>query len=180
MAVFVGLLRGINVGGKHKLPMATLTSMFEAAGARNVETYIQSGNVVFEAAARARASIAAAVAEHVEQALGFSAPVVVRDAAALARVVAENPFVEVTDPKLVHVMFFDRKPSRSAVAAFEPPITRGEVVELRADLLYLHHPQGSARSKISVALVDRQLGIRSTARNWRTTLELHARTQKRG
>lgn len=177
MAKFVALLRGINVGGKHKLPMAELRDAFELAGATTVETYIQSGNVVFESPAREGPRIAHAVSEWVASDKGFPAPIVLRSASAWATVIAGNPFVAeaAENPKRVHVALLDRAPTKAARSNFDPDCRFGERWTLAKDALYVDYAGGLARSKLSVAYIDRVLGCIATGRNWRTMLALRDR-----
>ncbi len=179
MAKYVGLMRGINVGGKHKLPMATLRAVFERAGASAVQTYIQSGNIVFEAPAKRSRAIADDVSAAIEADLGFSAPVVLRSAAAWAKLIETNPFSEeaAADPKRVHVMLLDRAPSKAARASFEPDCRLAERWVLAKDAVFVDYPGGSARSKVGVSYVDRVLGCTATARNWRTIEALDERVR---
>ncbi|MEM6291682.1 MAG: DUF1697 domain-containing protein [Myxococcota bacterium] len=176
MATFIALLRGINVGGNHKLPMAALREQFTTAGATAVRTYIQSGNVVFEAPARRGPTLCRTVSAALEDAFGFPAPIVVRTAADWAALRAENPFAAeaAADPKMVHAMLLDRAPTASARAAFELDCRFGERVHLAKDALYVHYPKGSARSKVTTRTVDAALGRISTGRNWRTVETLSA------
>jgi len=177
MARFVALLRGINVGGKHKLPMADLRALFTDAGAHAVETYIQSGNVVFEASAREGPKLAATVAANIEASMGFRAPIVVRTAKAWQALVDGNPFADEAeaDPKRVHAAVLDRKPAAAARKAFDPDCRLGERWILDGGTLYIDFAGGVARSKVTVAYIDRVLGCIATGRNWRTVLALHER-----
>lgn len=179
MARFVALLRGINVGGKHKLPMAELRAHFEGAGAQAVQTYIQSGNVVFEAAARQGPKLGAAVANTLAADKGFAVPVLVRSAAAWQGVLEGNPYADEAeaDPKTVHAMLLSAAPTKAARAAFDPDCRLGERWTLGKDVLYLHAPGGTARSKVTTAYVDRVLGCIATARNWRTMRALQAKLE---
>ncbi len=174
MARFVALLRGINVGGKHPLPMADLRTHFEEAGATAVETYIQSGNVVFEAAARQGVKLGQSVAQAIEASTGFSVPIVVRTAEAWNALVEGNPFAKeaAKDPKRVHAMLLDRPTTKAARAKFEPNCFLGERFELAKDTLYVDYPNGSARSKLGVTYSDRVLSCTTTGRNWRTVVAL--------
>lgn len=174
-ATHIALLRGINVGGKHKLPMKLLAATFEAHGAREVKTYIQSGNVVFGASARAAKGLARGVSETLEAELGFAVPIVTRSAAQWSELVANNPFVdEASDPKQLHLALLDRKPSAAAVARLDPERSPGDRYVLRNDALYLFCPRGVARTKLTCAYFDRTLECVSTMRNWRTTQKLLA------
>jgi len=169
----VALLRGINVGGKNRLRMADLVALLEEAGARDARTHLQSGNAVF-AASRALAErlprrLSAALArEH-----GLTVPVVLRSARELAAVAAHNPFLdEGADPSTLAVAFLAERPARSALAALDPERSPGDRLVARGRELYLHFPNGAARSKLTNAYLDRTLGTTSTVRNWRTVRAL--------
>ncbi len=117
----VALLRGINVGGKRKLPMADLIRIFEDAGGAEVRTYIQSGNVVFEAPASRAARIVRDAAKGIEEHFGFETTIVVRTAPEMARIIAANPLLKKgTDEKSLHVGSLDRAPGAGAVAKLDP------------------------------------------------------------
>ena len=122
----VALLRGINVGGHNRVPMADLREMFGAAGASEVLTYIQSGNVVFDAPAKRVGAIVRQVRAAIAEQLGLEIPLVVRSAAAIAKIAHTHPFAgRVDDPKFLMVAFLDAKPSAAKVAALDPqPLAR--------------------------------------------------------
>ncbi len=171
----VALLRGINVGGHNRLAMAALRELFEAAGAREVATYIQSGNVVFGAPSKQAGTIAAQVGEALVGELGRPIPIVVRSAAAWAKIAAAHPFADaVPEAKLRMVAVCDRKPSAAKVAALDPERSPGDLLEVRGAEVYLAFPRGSARSKLDPAWLDRSLGVTSTWRNWPTVAKLAA------
>jgi uncharacterized protein (DUF1697 family) len=172
----VALLRGINVGGHHKLPMATLRQLFVDAGASEVETYIQSGNVVFAAPAKLAAGLAARVEAAILAELGFTAPIVLRSGPALAKLAAAHPFADrVSEDKLLMVGFCERKPSKAKLASFDPATrSPGDFAEVRGSEVFLAYPDGSARSKLDSAWLDRSLGVMVTTRNWRTVAKLAA------
>lgn len=173
MPQHIALLRGINVGGHHKLPMKDLRRLFEAAGARSVRTYIQSGNVVFEAPTARAQGITEEVQARIQEELGFEAPIVHRTEAELARVQDSWPFdIEGLDPKLLHVGFLADKPRPAKVAALDPDRSPPDVFVVKDKQVYLHFPNGSARSRLSNAWFDAQLGTLSTMRNWRTVQQL--------
>ncbi len=167
----VALLRGINVGGKNKLAMKDLVALFEAAGARDVRTHIQSGNVIFTASAAA----ARRAAKQVEAALarrGLRSPVVLRSAAELAAAVANNPLARDADPASLHVAFLSKKPKAAAVAKLDPLRSPPDRFVVRGRDIYLCCPNGVARSKLTNDYFDRSLGVVSTLRNWRTLSKL--------
>jgi len=170
-AVHVALLRGINLGGR-QVSMKELAELFAAARCREVRTYIQSGNVVFETAADP-----AAVAARVEKALaarfGFEVAVVTRSAAELAKVAGGNPYLgEGVDARALHVAFLAEAPGAARVAALDPQRSPPDRFTVRGREIYLCFPNGVARSKLTNAYFDGKLGTTSTVRNWRTVLTL--------
>jgi len=169
----VALLRGINVGGKHVLPMKDLAALFTKAGCGDVVTYIQSGNVVFAAADALAARIPSLVATAIERRFGFASPVVVRSARELAAVIEKNPFLRPgADLDRLHVAFLADAPSRERAAALDPKRSPGDAFTLRGRDLYLHLPNGVGRTKPTNDYLDRTLATVSTLRNWRTVTKL--------
>ncbi len=169
----VTLLRGINVGGANRLPMRDLAAALEGLGAREVRTYLQSGNAVFLHAVRDAPRLAAEIGAAIEAARGFLPKVLVRDAADLERAIAENPFpAAAADPKGLHVFFLDAAPVRPDLEALARLRKETERFLLAGDLLYLHAPDGFGRSRLAAG-AEAALGVPATARNWRTVRELH-------
>lgn len=169
----VALLRGINVGGKNKLPMTVLAELFAVEGATAVTTFIQSGNVVFDAPARLAAAIGARIERRLDEQLSLRVPVVMRSAAELADAAARNPFLTAgADADALHVMFLAARPTAAQVRALDPARSPGDEFALVGRDLYLRLPNGMARTKLTNAYFDRALATVSTARNWRTVLKL--------
>jgi uncharacterized protein (DUF1697 family) len=164
---YVGLLRGVNVGGKNKVPMAALRAVVESLGHTEVSTFIQSGNVVFTTAGSIEPkSLAVAIARQ----LGIDIAVVLRTRRELERVVAANPFTRV-DPSKLHVGFMLQKPSTAVAAKLDAERFRPDEFAVRGRELYLHLPNGMGRSKLP-GYLDRQLNIPTTVRNWNTVTKL--------
>jgi uncharacterized protein (DUF1697 family) len=167
----VALLRGINVGGKNLLPMKALAEIFEAAGCVDVKTYIQSGNVVFRCAGRQ--DVEAAVRAEIAARFGLKVPVVVRSAAEVARCVAGNPFVKAgIDPAWLHVMFLEDEPSAELIAGLDAGRSLPDEFAVNGREVYLHLPNGAAKTKLTNAYFDARLKTVGTQRNWRTVLTL--------
>jgi uncharacterized protein (DUF1697 family) len=178
VGTFVALLRGINVGGNRIIKMADLRDMFAAAGARDVETYIQSGNVVFGHAARSTAKLAADLERQLAADAGFPVSVVLRTAAELAGVVAANPFGK-ADVELLHVSFLATALPADALAAVDAKAFAPERYAVAAREVYLHLPGGMGRSKLVGAVMKVKAMAPATARNWRTVLTLNEMAGKR-
>ena len=171
---YVALLRGINVGGRHKLLMRELAAMFVEAGCEDVRTYIQSGNVAFRADPSLADGLSARIATAIVASHGYQIPVVIRTAADLARVVRGNPFLaDGADPTKLYVGFLASAPDPARVARLDPDRSPADAFEVRGDEVYLHFPNGVARSKLTNDYLDRTLGTVSTIRNWRTVCKLH-------
>ncbi len=174
----VALLRGINVGGKNLLPMKELVALCEEAGAAEVSTYIQSGNVVFTASKDVAARLPATLAAAIARTRGLAVPVVVREGSELARVVASNPFAGDGNEDAWHVMFLADAPAADRVAALDPARSPTDRFAVVGSEVFLHCPEGLARTKLTNAWFDARLGTTSTCRNWRTVLTLVAMTQR--
>ncbi len=170
---YVALMRGINVGGKNKLAMKDLVAIFEDAGGRDVVTYIQSGNVVFRATDAQAARVPARVAKVIASRFGYETPVVLRSASEVAAVAAKNPFLRAgAPPEALHVMFLADAPPAAAVASLDPSRSPPDAFEVRGREIFLHCPNGVGRTKLTNAWFDAKLRTVSTARNWKTVLEL--------
>lgn len=174
----VALLRGINLGGR-QLPMKDLVAMFERAGCVKVRSYIQSGNVVFEAPEKVAAGISAVVEKAIRNRFKYDAPVVVRSASELATVARKNPFLaDGTDPKSLHVAFLASVPPTASVRGLDPKRSPGDEFIVNGRDVYLRLPNGVAKSKLTNAWFDSKLGTTSTIRNWATVLKLLEMTRE--
>ena len=171
--VHVALLRGINVGGKNKLPMKELAAMFADVGAGDVQTYIQSGNVAFRAQAALAELLPAAVTSAIAKLFGFEVPVVMRTAEELRKVATGNPFLLAgADESALHVAFLMKKPGPAEISALDPGRFPPDELELHGREIYLRCPSGIARTRLTTAYFDSKLGTTSTVRNWRTVLKM--------
>jgi uncharacterized protein (DUF1697 family) len=169
---YAALIRGVNVGGRAKLPMPTLTSSLTGLGFEDVVTYIQSGNAIFRASGGA-AKVAAAVERRILDDTGLRVTVMVRTHAQLARLVDRNPFLaDEQEPRHLHVLFLDGTPTRPAVARLDPERSPPDRFHVDGPHVYLHHPNGLGRSRLSADYFEKTLGVRATARNWNTVLKL--------
>lgn len=172
MPTWIALLRGINVGGKNKLPMAELKATLEALGGTGVQTYIQSGNVVFQSSQRSAGRLQAAIGEAIEASHGFRPQVLALTADQLDAAIDGNPYPEAAaEPKTLHAYFLASKPKSpdtERLARLQTPTERCRLVDR---VFYLHTPDGFGRSKLAAG-VERLLGVEATARNWRTVLKL--------
>ncbi len=167
LTAFVALMRGVNVGGANRLAMSDVRALFAALGASRVETYNQSGNVVF-AAPEAEGSRIAAEAQS-----RLRTPVALVDGRALPAVVAANPFVARGEsPNRLHVAFFSCEPEPARLAGLDRERSPPDEFFAGPGCLYLCLRNGVARSKLTNAWLDCSLGVVATLRNWATTTKL--------
>ena len=169
----VALLRGINVGGRNKLPMKELAAMFADVGCSDVRTYIQSGNVVFQLGPATGEDVPALISESILSRFGYQVPVVTRTAVELREVVEANPFVQAgAEADKLHVMFLAGVPDAGDVQGLAPDRSPGDEFAVLGREVYLHCPNGFASTKLTNAYFESKLSTTSTTRNWRTVLRL--------
>ncbi len=169
MARMVALLRGINVGGHRKVPMADLRALAGELGFRDEMTWIQSGNLVFGSPLGPDAA-AAKLARGIEERFGFPVDLVVRTGEQWKKLAAGNPLPDesASAPDRVMLLLSREPPLPGAAAALRERARDGERIEAAAGALWIHHPGGAGKSRLSPALVDRLVGSPTTARNWTT------------
>lgn len=170
MKTYVALFRGINVGGRGKLPMKELVTILEASGFTSVETYIQSGNAVFRSGSAVTSKVVGGIVSRIRESRGFAPVVMIVEAADLARAIARNPF-KAAEGNVLHLFFLERKPEAPDLEGLAKLKTNSEEFKLDGSVFYLHTPDGLGRSKLA-ANVERRLGVAATGRNWNTVNKL--------
>lgn len=172
MNTIIALLRGINVGGHGKLPMKELKALLEGMGLADVQTYIQSGNVVFQSGRTDLPALAEEISAAIGQSHGFAPQVMLLGLAELVTAVSNNPYPATDEQhKALHFYFLASAPPDPDLAMLEALKADTEQFTLIDAVFYLHAPDGIGRSKLAVK-VERALGVAATARNWRTVSTL--------
>jgi uncharacterized protein (DUF1697 family) len=168
MTTFVALFRGINVGGKNSLPMKELVAVLESLGAKNIKTYIQSGNAIFQSSEKNISRFSNKVCKEIESRFGFSLHVVIFELAEIEKVIANNPFKEAEGiPDTLHLGFLAMAPVNSDLSKLDSIKKSSERFYLMDKIFYLHAPEGFGRSKLAVNS-EKLIGVPMTFRNWRT------------
>lgn len=170
--MWVALLRGINVGGKNTLPMKELVGLFESLGCKDVQSYIQSGNVIFGGPAALARKVPGLVAVGIRKRWGYDVPVITRTATELIAAVKRHPFVKRADPAHLYIAFLADKPSAARIATLDPDRSPPDRFKVLGREIHLHTPNGAARSKLTNRYFDSKLSTISTARNWKTVHKL--------
>ena len=174
MTAYVALLRGVNLGGTNRVPMAELRTALGARGFEGVSTVLASGNVLLRSAAPEHI-VAGQVGDTIEDAFGVRVPVIVRSGAELAAVVGRNPFLAAAadrDPTTMHVAFLSEQPSAAAFATLDPDRSPPDAFAVDGREVFLSYPNGVGRSRLTLDYLERRLGVEGTTRNWRTVLRL--------
>lgn len=171
MTIYIALFRGINVGGHNIIKMAELRDLFQTMQLKNVKTYIQSGNVVFES--DEEVGVLQSRLEHeVEKTFGFPVSILLRTCSQVAEIVQQCPFpVEhLPEGESVHVAFLDKVPTQEAVERLREFENDEEQFRLMGKQVYLFFRKSIRDSKLATQL--KILGVQVTVRNWRTTIKL--------
>jgi uncharacterized protein (DUF1697 family) len=173
---YVALLRGINLLGHRRISMPALEGIFATSGAKNVRSYIQSGNIIFSTPAGSLKKIAAHVEREVNRGHGFQCIFTTRSAAEMAAILAANPFKGRTeDGAKLHVAFLADAPAPERIAVVDGSFRErspGDDLRVIGREVYLHLPNGMAGSKLRNDYLDSRLKTMSTTRNWNTVNKL--------
>ncbi|MGI9050353.1 MAG: DUF1697 domain-containing protein [Rubrobacteraceae bacterium] len=174
MKTYIALFRGINVGGNNLLPMKDLVDIRESIGLRDVKTYIQSGNAVFQSEETDASLLSNRISAAIEESRGFEPRVLLLDLEEIERAVEANPFPEAeSEPKTLHLFFLASVPENPDLSALEGIKSGSERFVLADSVFYLHAPDGIGRSRLA-ANAEKLVGVSMTARNWRTVCKVMA------
>lgn len=174
MKVAISMLRGVNVGGHNCIRMALLREIYESLGLGNVETYVQSGNVVFSTKARDLAPLAKRIESKIEQSCGFRPNVILRTPSELRKAIGRNPFATRPgiDPGKLVITFLAAEPAPPARAKLLGIHAGLEELHIEGSDVYAYYPNGIGRAKLSSALIEKTLQTAGTGRNWNTVTKL--------
>jgi uncharacterized protein (DUF1697 family) len=172
MPVYIALLRGVNVG-QNILKMDRLRALCADLGVKNARTYVQSGNIIFEAKGSS-AHWAQALERKLAGESRLAVSVIVRTTAEMARVLVANPFLKEKgiDPAKLHVTFLQTAPARAVLDALVEPKSGSDRFKCLGQEIYLHCPDGYGRTKLTNNWFEKMLAVRSTTRNWNTVNKL--------
>jgi uncharacterized protein (DUF1697 family) len=175
---FIALFRGINVGGHNKLPMRELVQVLNELGLQNIETYIQSGNVVFESEETDNTLLSGRIRNAISQSHGFKPEAILLKADEFETALESNPYPEAEgEPKALHLFFLGSEPQDPDMNKLEALRHESESYTLMRKIFYLYAPDGIGRSKVAAG-VEKALGVSATARNWRSVCQIKAMANK--
>jgi uncharacterized protein (DUF1697 family) len=173
VATYIALLRGVNVG-QNILKMERLRELWSELGFKDVTTYIQSGNVVFEAEG-ARSNCSRVIEQKLAGKARLPVSVILKTPAELRAIIAGNPFLEERgiDTKRLHVTFLAAAAGKDAGRRLSALNAGADRFQVLGTEVYLHCPNGYGETKLSNGALERLLSVRATTRNWNTVNRLY-------
>jgi uncharacterized protein (DUF1697 family) len=175
MPTYVAMLRGINLGPYKRVKMEALRKSFESLGLKDVQTYIQSGNVIFKAGKLSNASLRKKIEEQITSDFGFSSLTILRSQDELGKTIKMNPFLKRAgiSPEKLHVIFLAESPEADALKQLEGLTKAPDGFCCRGQEIYLHLPNGFAQSSMMNNPIERKFLGQATTRNWRTVNNIY-------
>ena len=170
MKTYVALLRGINVGGHKKVPMADLRELMNQIGLQNVKTYIQSGNVIFQSNEK-EFELEEKIQRSINSHFGFDVAVVVKSSDELLEIFNECPFEDETKQKSYFIVL-NKTPETQLIKEVENISHENEAFIIKRNCIYFYSSIGFGQTKFNMTTFERKLKVKGTSRNFNTMLKL--------
>ena len=174
MPVLITMLRGVNVGGHHKIKMDALRDLYTSLKLEDPRTYVQSGNVIFRTKEKNSAALAKKIQDAIERSFGFRPEVILRTAAEMRSAIAANPFAGRKDvpPNKLLLTFLAAEPGPGARATLLSLKKHPEELHLNGRELYIYFPNGAGQTKLPWSQLEKLFKTTGTARNWNTVTKM--------
>jgi uncharacterized protein (DUF1697 family) len=174
MRTYISILRGINVGGNRIIKMEALREMYEEMGFENIQSYIQSGNVIFQYKDSKTNDLASKVSHQIAARFGFEVPVILMELNELETLVSENPFAKETnrDISFMHLTFLSEIPDPEKFGKISNEYRTSDEYRYFDKVIYLYCPNGYGKTMFTNGFFEKILDVTATTRNWKTALEL--------
>jgi uncharacterized protein (DUF1697 family) len=169
---YIAILRGINVGGKNRLPMSELKAVLERAGFEEIQTYIQSGNIVFKTEETSSVKLAKRLFTTIKNNWGFQVPVIVLTAQQLSDILSVNPFISEREAAFQHITFLDKEPEIQLIENMSGIKDVPNEYQVSTKAVYLYCPRGYSKTKLTNNFIEKKLKVTATTRNLKTSLIL--------
>lgn len=176
MKTYISILRGINVSGQKLIKMEALKKAFEELQFKNVTTYIQSGNVIFQYSSAESAELEQKISGQIQKKFGFEVSVLVLLPGELKKILDNNPFANypMKDISFLHVTFLASVPKEPDLETIAQKQAPGEEFRLIGEAVYLYCPNGYGKTKLTNTFLENKLKVGATTRNWKTANLLFA------
>jgi uncharacterized protein (DUF1697 family) len=172
MTTYISILRGINVNGQNLIKMDALRALYSSLGLEQVQSYIQSGNVLFQCAGATPQQLSERISAAIRLQWNMEVPVLVFSREYLHQAVAENPFVGNADPVHLHLTFLAQMPDEELLSSLDAQAYAPDRFIVLGQIVYLHCPNGYGKTKLSNQFWERKLRVQATTRNWKSCQEL--------
>lgn len=174
MTTYISILRGINVGGHNKIKMEELQQMIAGLGFQRVQTYIQSGNIIFQYKKQKPTLLEKKIAAAIENHFGFNVPVIVMEAISLKEIIDNNPFLKdkTKDASLLHITFLSAEPVKENFDKIKREQFLPDEIQWLGKAVYLYLPNKYSNTKLTNNFLETKLNVTATTRNWKTVNEL--------
>ncbi|MEO0573487.1 MAG: DUF1697 domain-containing protein [Bacteroidota bacterium] len=180
MKTYIAFLRGINVSGQKKIKMADLRASLQRQGLKNVHTYIQSGNVIFDVLSTEVKELGTQIEKTIEADFGFEVPVLLKAPKEIQGIVDNNPFKGEIDPKGLYFALLHKAPSNELISSFQELKFDNEDFHYTDGCVYLNCKLGAGKAKLNNNLIENKLKVTATTRNLNTMRKMIALTQNQG
>ena len=172
MERYIAILRGINVSGKRKILMKDLKQLFQSAGFQNIQTYVQSGNVIFDSEETRPSDLETRIEELIAEKYGFQVSVIIIKPEQLNRIIAENPFTPNEDTiKQNYLVLLKEAPAPDKVKELNSSSFKDEF-EMNKKYIYIKYRTKYSDSKLNNNFIENKLKVTASTRNWKTVLKL--------
>jgi uncharacterized protein (DUF1697 family) len=174
MTTYVSILRGINVSGQRLIKMSALKELYKDLGLLNVQTYIQSGNLVFQYKHVDQHELGLTISKKILYNFGFAVPAIILKMNDLKRIIENNPYLYDQKKEIarLHVTFFSKKPERIDIEVIDQKKHAEEEFAFTEEAIYLYCPRGYGKTKLTNTFLEKTLKVEATTRNWHTVTEL--------
>lgn len=174
MVTYIAFLRGINVAGKNKVPMAELRELCESIELKDVQTYIQSGNIIFKSVVDSTSELEGLLAEAILNKFDIEVPVLIRTTYQVSAMVNDNPFASDDDSikKQLYFVLINSSPSIETLIKFKTEAFANEEFSIADGCIYLKCNARYGKAKLNNNLIERKLNVMATTRNYRTMNKL--------
>jgi uncharacterized protein (DUF1697 family) len=173
MKTYITLLRGINVSGHNIIKMDRLKKLMVNLGFEKVQTYIQSGNIIYQAKQTDSSKLSESIKKEIQKDFGYEVPVYTLNVDVLETIIMHNPYSnKALDASFLHVTFLSSIPETEKIEILKSIDTKNDVFEIIGQTMYLYCPNGYGNTKLTNTFVENKLKVGATTRNWKTTNEL--------
>jgi uncharacterized protein (DUF1697 family) len=170
MNKYISLLRGINISGQKLIKMPDLVDLYKSIGFQNIETYLQSGNVLFNSKSKEAKEISGIIEKEIKKKFGFDVSVLIKTRNDFKKIIKNNPYLKKSnaETKMFYVTLLFDKPDKELLRKLSNQKTGNDEFFIYVDTVYINCPEGYGRTKVNNNFFEKKLNVTATTRNWNT------------